>query len=279
MLTALNPTQETIDIVAGLKGRWHGSYAMCRCPAHADEKASLSVRQGHRGLLFHCFAGCRNEDVLRAIFQTKPIFNSPAPNYRASAATANAKRIWDQGGEVRETLAEAYLHSRRLPIELRDLRYHHRCPFGRKPNTVFRPALLVAVRSGSKITAIQRIALGAQGLSHKGKYMLGRPGTGTWSPLFKGETLGLAESMEDAAAYTKLKGIPCWSTLGAEGLSLVRIPEGVKTLIIAEDNNRAGRLAACAAIKAHETEERKVTRDPPPPKAKDWAEVNEGARE
>ena len=102
MLTALNPTQETIDIVAGLKGRWHGSYAMCRCPAHADEKASLSVRQGHRGLLFHCFAGCRNEDVLRAIFQTKPIFNSPAPNYRASAATANAKRIWDQGGEVRE---------------------------------------------------------------------------------------------------------------------------------------------------------------------------------
>ena len=28
MLIALRPTQETIDIVAALKGRWHGSYAM-----------------------------------------------------------------------------------------------------------------------------------------------------------------------------------------------------------------------------------------------------------
>ena len=56
MLTALKPTKETIDLVAGLKGRWHGSYAMCRCPAHADEKASLSIRQGNRGLLVHCFA-------------------------------------------------------------------------------------------------------------------------------------------------------------------------------------------------------------------------------
>lgn len=26
MLIALRPTQETIDIVAALKGRWHGSY-------------------------------------------------------------------------------------------------------------------------------------------------------------------------------------------------------------------------------------------------------------
>ena len=67
MLTALKPTKETIDLVAGLKGRWHGSYAMCRCPAHADEKASLSIRQGNRGLLVHCFAGGRSEDVLREL--------------------------------------------------------------------------------------------------------------------------------------------------------------------------------------------------------------------
>ena len=51
MLIALRPTQETIDIVAALKGRWHGSYAMCVCPAHADRTPSLSVRQGERGIL------------------------------------------------------------------------------------------------------------------------------------------------------------------------------------------------------------------------------------
>ena len=275
MLTCLSPTQETIDTVAGLRGKWHGSYAMCRCPAHRDSTPSLSIRQGQHGILVHCFAGCQNEDVLRAISRTRPVFNSPAPKFQPSPSSANARRIWDQGREICETLAEAYLKSRNLPLDLRDIRYHHKCPFGRKPNAVFRPALLVAVRDRLEIMAIQRIALGSKGLCHKGKYMLGRPGMGAWSPSFKGDTLGLAESMEDAVAYTKIKGIPCWSTLGAERLALVRIPDGVKTVVIAEDNNRAGRLGALAAIEAYATKDRTVLRDPPPRKAGDWAEVNE----
>lgn len=275
MLTCLSPTQETIDTVAGLRGKWHGSYAMCRCPAHRDSTPSLSIRQGQHGILVHCFAGCQNEDVLRAISRTRPVFNSPAPKFQASPPSANARRIWDQGREICETLAEAYLKSRNLPLDLRDIRYHHKCPFGRKPNAVFRPALLVAVRDRLEIMAIQRIALGPKGLCHKGKYMLGRPGMGAWSPSFKGDTLGLAESMEDAVAYTRIKGIPCWSTLGAERLALVRIPDGVKTVVIAEDNNRAGRLGALAAIEAYATKDRTVLRDPPPRKAGDWAEVNE----
>lgn len=275
MLTCLSPTQETIDTVAGLAGKWHGSYAMCRCPAHRDSTPSLSIRQGQHGILVHCFAGCQNEDVLRAISRTRPVFNSPAPKFQPSPSSANARRIWDQGREICETLAEAYLKSRNLPLDLRDIRYHHKCPFGRKPNAVFRPALLVAVRDRLEIMAIQRIALGSKGLCHKGKYMLGRPGMGAWSPSFKGDTLGLAESMEDAVAYTRIKGIPCWSTLGAERLALVRIPDGVKTVVIAEDNNRAGRLGALAAIEAYATKDRTVLRDPPPRKAGDWAEVNE----
>ena len=275
MLTCLSPTQETIDTVAGLRGKWHGSYAMCRCPAHRDSTPSLSIRQGQHGILVHCFAGCQNEDVLRAISRTRPEFNSPAPKFQPSPSSANARRIWDQGREICETLAEAYLKSRNLPLDLRDIRYHHKCPFGRKPNAVFRPALLVAVRDRLEIMAIQRIALGSKGLCHKGKYMLGRPGMGAWSPSFKGDTLGLAESMEDAVAYTRIKGIPCWSTLGAERLALVRIPDGVKTVVIAEDNNRAGRLGALAAIEAYATKDRTVLRDPPPRKAGDWAEVNE----
>ncbi|WP_419957076.1 DUF7146 domain-containing protein [Qipengyuania vulgaris] len=248
---------------------------MCRCPAHRDSTPSLSIRQGQHGILVHCFAGCQNEDVLRAISRTRPVFNSPAPKFQPSPSSANARRIWDQGREICETLAEAYLKSRNLPLDLRDIRYHHKCPFGRKPNAVFRPALLVAVRDRLEIMAIQRIALGSKGLCHKGKYMLGRPGMGAWSPSFKGDTLGLAESMEDAVAYTRIKGIPCWSTLGAERLALVRIPDGVKTVVIAEDNNRAGRLGALAAIEAYATKDRTVLRDPPPRKAGDWAEVNE----
>ena len=37
---------------------------MCRCPAHADKKYSLSVKNGKRGIVLHCFAGCATPDIL-----------------------------------------------------------------------------------------------------------------------------------------------------------------------------------------------------------------------
>lgn len=273
MLIALKPTQETIDIVAALKGRWHGSYAMCVCPAHADRTPSLSIRQGERGILVHCFAGCRSEDVLREIVRTKPILNSPPPSYRPEGIAPNVRRIWDQGTEIRGTLGEVYLRSRRLPVDLPDLRFHPRCPFGRKPKTTFRPALLVAVRTGHKLTAIQRIRLTEDGTWHEGKFMLGKPGQGAWAPQFEGNVLAIAEGMEDAASYAQIKGVPCWAALGNERLALINVPDHVGTLYIAADNDGPGRCAAIAAVGSHNIPERQIIRDPPPRRFHDWAQA------
>ena len=273
MLIALKPTQETIDIVAALKGRWHGSYAMCVCPAHADRTPSLSVRQGERGILVHCFAGCRSEDVLREISRTKPILNSPPASYRPEGTAPNVRRIWDQGTEIRGTLGEVYLRSRRLPVNLPDIRFHPRCPFGHKPKTIFRPAVLVAVRTGHQMTAIQRIRLTSDGTWHEGKFMLGKPGQGAWAPRFEGNVLAIAEGMEDAASYTLIRGIPCWAALGNERLALIEVPEHVGTLYIAEDNDDPGRTAAMAAAKVHKMLKRQTLRDAPPSQCRDWAEV------
>lgn len=274
-ITALKPTQETVDLVAGLDGKWHGSYAMCVCPAHADRSPSLSIRQGRNGILVHCFAGCANNDVLREISRSTPIRNSPKPDYRASSATGNAIRLWDQSIEIGATPAQVYLRSRNLPDQQHDLRYHPRCPFGRKPNAKFVPAVMVAIRFGQNINAIQRIRLNKTATAHEGKFMLGRPGQGAWAPRFSGTTLAIAESMEDAAAYTKLHGTPCWSALGGERLALIRIPDHVDRLIIAEDNNDPGRLGALAAMEAHARQGLTIERDPPPRRYGDWAEVNE----
>lgn len=41
--------------------------AMCRCPHHADGKASLSVSQGRDGVVLHCHAGCDTRDILTDI--------------------------------------------------------------------------------------------------------------------------------------------------------------------------------------------------------------------
>ena len=273
MLIAFKPTQETIDIVAALKGRWHGSYAMCVCPAHADRTPSLSVRQGERGILVHCFAGCHSDDILREIGRTKPILNSPSPSYLPEGTAPNVRRIWDQGTEICGTLGEVYLRSRRLPVDLDDLRFHPRCPFGRKPKTIFRPAVLVAVRTGHKITAIQRIRLTEDGKWHDGKFMLGKPGQGAWAPRFEGNVLAIAEGMEDAASYTLIKGIPCWAALGAERLTLIKVPEHIGKLYIAEDNDGPGRCAATSAANLQKTPKRQSIRDAPPSRYRDWAEV------
>jgi hypothetical protein len=272
MLIALKPTQETIDIVAALKGRWHGSYAMCICPAHADRTPSLSVRQGERGILVHCFAGCRSEDVLREISRTRPIQNSPPPSYQPERTAQSVIRIWDQATEIRGTLGEVYLRSRRLPIDLPDLRFHPRCPFGRKPKTTFQPAILVAVRTGHKLTAIQRIRLTDNGTWHDGKFLLGKPGQGAWAPEFTGTVLAIAEGMEDAASYTLIRKIPCWAALGTERIALMKVPERVGTLYLAEDNDGPGRCASIAAVRSHNMPNRQIIRDAPPRCSHDWAE-------
>ena len=54
-------------IVRQLGGKWQGDFAMCRCPAHADGKASLSIRVGDRAVLFHCFAGCTADAIMSAL--------------------------------------------------------------------------------------------------------------------------------------------------------------------------------------------------------------------
>lgn len=278
MLIALKPTQKTIDIVAALRGRWHGSYAMCICPVHADQTPSLSVRQGERGLLVHCFAGCRNEDVLRQIGRTKPILNSPPPSYRREGAEPNVRSLWDQGTKIQGTLGEVYLRSRRLPVNLPDLRFHPRCPFGPKPKTVFQPAVLVAVRTENEIVALQRIRLTNDGAWHQGKFMLGKLGRGAWAPQFEGNALAIAEGMEDAASYTLNRKIPCWAALGSERLAQVKVPEHVEKLYIAEDNDGPGGYAARTAADLQKAPKRQTIRDAPPSQYMDWAEVQSALR-
>lgn len=50
-----------------LGGYWSGSKGMARCPAHDDRTPSLGVTLGRRAILFHCFAGCSQDQILTAL--------------------------------------------------------------------------------------------------------------------------------------------------------------------------------------------------------------------
>ena len=46
---------------------------MARCPAHGDTSPSLAIKEGERGLLVKCWAGCTLDEISvaqRALFMT-----------------------------------------------------------------------------------------------------------------------------------------------------------------------------------------------------------------
>ena len=49
----------------------HGSAkrgrGLTHCPGHDDRSPSLSVREGDRTVLLHCFASCKSADVVAAL--------------------------------------------------------------------------------------------------------------------------------------------------------------------------------------------------------------------
>jgi len=234
-LKANKPSQVLVDLVGALQGAWHGSYAMCLCPAHADSEPSLSLRQGDRGIIVHCFAGCRPEDVLRELRRVRPASPAPMPEYRKTHGKGDVTKIWEHGRPIVGTLAERYLLRRNLPVDLEDLQFHPRCPHKPRPHTEFKPALLVAVRDRLHLTAIQRIFLDPITANRAEKVMLGRPGQGAWRPSLHGSnSLAIAEGMEDAAAFTAMHGIVCWASLGAERLHLLALPDDIDELIIVD---------------------------------------------
>lgn len=272
-LTARRPSQELIDIVGALGGTWSGHVAMCRCPAHADSDPSLSLRQGDRGILVTCFAGCSREDVLRELRRVRPGRHYAAPDPAKPPRLANVQRLWDQAIDVRGTLAERYLSRRSLLPPPSDIRFHPRCPYLPKPRTLFEPALLIAVRSARQLVAIQRIFLDPEAADYTRKLMLGTPHSGAWRGGEGGATLAIAEGFETAAAFTRLHDIPCWASLGARRLDQLVIPGSVTTLMIAQDNDREGRRAADKAEERYARQDLAIRRAPPPHGFKDWAKV------
>jgi len=55
------------NIVLQQKGKWFGQYGLCRCPAHDDYNPSLSITEKDGRILWHCFAGCSQQEVYQAL--------------------------------------------------------------------------------------------------------------------------------------------------------------------------------------------------------------------
>jgi hypothetical protein len=256
---------------------------MCCCPAHNDRTPSLSVTLGRKAILFHCFAGCSNEDVIAALdrcgVRSRDLFDGsgwvefkPKKNLPFSP---NARRLWLSAATITGSPAARYLAERGLMSASDQLRYLDRTPLGPRGAVQFLPAMLAAVTTDSGIIAVHRTFLDRASARLAGferpKRALGSLGDGAVRlvPPVQGR-LGLAEGIESALSATQLFGIPCWATLGNERFGLVAIPESVRELYLFIDNDAGGALAEERALKAYTAPDRVVHSRAPASLGFDW---------
>jgi len=273
------------DLVRRLGGVWNNDRGMCLCPAHEDKSPSLSVRAGHRSLLFKCFAGCSTINVMKAIRLKGLNIPSaggeiaPVASYRPDTAMfRRAWEIWNEARPLADCAGDAYLKSRGIQASTPMLRFHPRTPLGRGRQVRFRPALIAAIHECFELVSIQRLFLDQVGNRlatdlDKPKLTLSRPLGGAVQLLPAGSVLGLAEGVETAMSAAWLLDIPVWAALGSERLHRVVIPDLVERLILLPDNDRAGRLAASRAMSAHVRPGRQLEVIWPWGRQNDWNDV------
>src|SRR4051794_38704145 len=79
-------------------GRAQGAW---RCPAHDDGTPSLSVNLGDKGVVLHCHAGCRAEDVVAALgLQMFDLFDADEDERPDSPARPHAASVAHVGKEA-----------------------------------------------------------------------------------------------------------------------------------------------------------------------------------
>ena len=270
-------------IVESLGGTWRQTKGMCCCPAHDDRTPSLSVTLGRRAILFHCFAGCSNEEVIAALdrqgVRSRDLFDGSgvvaADRQEKRAFNSNARRLWHSATAISDSPAEEYLAKRGILRASDQLRYLQRTPLGPRGAVQFLPAMLAAITTDVGVIAVHRTFLdsGSGRLAgfERPKRALGSLGCGAvrLAPPATGR-LGLAEGIESAMSAMQLFGIPCWATLGNERFGLVAIPESVRELHLFIDNDLGGELADLRARKAYLAPGRVIQTRAPASTGFDW---------
>lgn len=284
------------DLTRKLGGRWHGSYGMVCCPAHDDRTPSLKLCDGESGLIVHCYAGCAWQDVkakLRSdgvIEDGRRVVPFPRPA-RASTSTTRppsgengliraALALWKKAKPAAGTLAETYLHSRGITIELPpSIRYlaksRHRF------TDLLLPTLIAAVQDvDRRVTGVHRIFLAADGTRKAGvilpKMMLGRIAGGAVRLGPVAPKIAIAEGLETALSIAQsVPGLSVWAALSTSGMTGIELPPEVREVILCCDGDIPGKRAGLTAAKRFIAEGRQARICAAPP-GRDYNDVHMG---
>ncbi len=211
-----------------------------------------SATDEHGDLLDIIKLSCGLPDLASAMIEARRFLRlSPPPPPRSmqvskrSNYTDIARRLYAAGRSMAGTLGEVYLGKRGLSLcsGMGALRFHPRAWFDKY---TYHPAIIAAVRDNAgNITGINRMFLDSnanlierRALGHLNGYAV-RIGPLAPDRLLIGE--GLESTLSFTVTYPKT---PLVAALSSAHMAAFIIPKSVRHLIIAADNDPAGRAAA-----------------------------------
>jgi len=174
-------------------------------------------------------------------------------NSRECDTIALARKIWTASGPIAGTKAKAYLRARKITADLHDapLRYHPALIYREHPDMLSRklPALVAAVTNNDgEISGIHRTFLDP---TCNAKANVSSPRRSLGAILGNGVRFGVIDDFaivgEGIETVLSLKSVaphlPMVAALSAAHLAAWRPPSNLRRLVIAADNDRAGRSA------------------------------------
>ncbi|MBB57244.1 MAG: virulence-associated protein E [Rhodospirillaceae bacterium] len=243
-----------------------GNGWMACCPAHDDRTPSLKIIDTEDGgVAVHCFGGCEWQMVLDAL-KARGLMSGDASKVdhkeierrRADRARKNAedikcrinraKKIWAESVPVTGTIGETYLHSRRLsgpwPATLR-----FNASLFYQPGLIL-PGLVAPVTRwpDRHLCGVHRTYLRLDGTGKAGvaspRKALGVLHAAAIRLAPASEHLVVGEGIESVLSAMEATGLPGWAAVSAGGLERLALPDGVRQVTIAADNDPTGIKAA-----------------------------------
>lgn len=274
---SVSVTAAAKDAVKRLNGTWHGSYGKARCPAHDDRSPSLSITPGRAAVLFHCFAGCAQADVIAALAAkggyVRPTKRDVVPQERRDLAPL-ARELWGKALPLAGTPAQRYLERRRIGHSTIG-RFDPAAMTYEGGKRLRLPALLLPIIERRQLVALARVFVDKNGNKHPQladpKRTLADPrGGAVQLGAIEGDHLNLAEGFEEAESVIAKFGLPgCWSVNGTELYARIHIPDHIRSITVYSQHGKAARTGLGKAESHLRNGGRALQVELPPPGG-DW---------
>ncbi len=289
---ALRKENSLVDVAnASVKLVKSGHEFKACCPFHNDRTPSLTLYPSKAGWRWQCFGCGLGGDVIDwlAALHRLPVSDAArmlaggnVPSIHVDTPPAadkahkgeQARKVWANAHPIAGTPAETYLRRRNIDIGLPDCLRFGRLRFAGE----VRPMLIAAVAGAdNRVQAIHRIVLKDDGSKAdldggKVKFSLGPVMGGAIRLTSAANGMLLCVGIEDGLTLLQQQGQAVWAVTGDVALPSIQLPAGVRSVVVAHDNDASGKAAGKKAADRMASDGRQVRLIQPLPAFKDFNE-------